>query len=125
MTRSAHIAARAIATDWRCPPDREETEARAERSRTPKALELFARLTPHRCAVDEAKSAEQARQDNLPAEKQIFVRGQIGGEREILINRRNAMSLRVVGGIEGDRFAGQKDLPLVRPVGAGQDLHQR
>ena len=35
------------------------------------------------------------------------------------------MSLRVVGGIEGDRLAGDKDLPLVRPVRAGKDFHER
>ena len=89
------------------------------------ALELLARLPAHRRAVDEAELAEQARQDDLPAEKQILERRQIGGKREILVDRRNAMSLRVIGGIECDRLAGQKDLPLVRPVRAGEDLHQR
>src|ERR1700735_3661715 len=35
------------------------------------------------------------------------------------------MSLRVVGGIEGDRLAGDKNLSLVRPVRARKDLHER
>ena len=89
------------------------------------ALELFARLPAHRRAVDEAELAEQARQDDLPAEKQILERRQIGGKREILIDRRYAVSLRVVGRIEGDRLAGDKDLPLVWPVRAGKDFHER
>ncbi len=86
---------------------------------------MFACLPAHRRAVDEAELAEQARQDDLPAEKQILERRQIGGKSEILIDRRNAVSLRVVGGIEGDRLAGDKDLPLVRPVRPRKDLHER
>ena len=86
---------------------------------------MFAGLPAHRCAVDEAESAEQARQDDLPAKKQILERRQIGGKSEILIDRRDAVSLRVVGGIKGDQLAGDKDLPLVRPVRARKDFHER
>jgi hypothetical protein len=35
------------------------------------------------------------------------------------------LSLRVVGRIEGDRLAGDQDLPLVRPLGSGEDLYER
>jgi hypothetical protein len=86
---------------------------------------LFAGLPAHRRTVDQAELAEQARQDDLAAKKQILERRQIGGKSEILINRRYAVSLRVVGRVEGDRLAGDKDLPLVWTVRAGKDLYKR
>ena len=54
-------------------------------------------MPAHRRTVDEAKLPQQARQDDLSAEKQILKWRQIGGESEILIDRRYALSLRVVG----------------------------
>src|ERR1700728_5198937 len=63
----------------------------------------------------------------MPWSRTCLIRSstQIGGKSEILIDRRNAVSLCVVGGIEGGRLAGDKDLPLVRPVRARKDFHER
>ena len=65
------------------------------------------------------------RLDRLDAEHDVLGDGEDRDQHEVLVDHADAGADRVAGAAELDRLAVDEDLALVRPVEAGEDVHQR
>src|SRR6266404_2741390 len=61
----------------------------------------------------------------MPAEKHVFADAQLRNEHEFLMNDVDAELVSLVWGFDLDRLALPEDLPPVRFIQPGDDLHER
>ena len=61
----------------------------------------------------------------LMADEDVFGHVEIGEEERLLVDRGDAVALRLGRAADRDRLAGQEDLATVRLIDAGHDLDQR
>ena len=62
--------------------------------------------------------------DRLDAEHDVFRHGEHRHQHEVLMHHADAGADGVAGAVEADRLAVDEDFALVRPVEAGEHVHQ-
>src|SRR3954464_11451062 len=127
-TRAPRCTARAIATDWRSPPDSVPTGWSGLRMSMPMAGSCRGgeaggggSLGPGRADPGEGAPAG----DGLRAEEEVPPDRHQRDHREVLVDRRDARVEGVPGCPEGHRLPVEEQLAKVRPVDTGEDLDQR
>ena len=111
--------ASALAISTRCISATREAHDEARRAHLePDAPEERSRLVPLLAPVDEPEASR------LPAEVQVLRDGEVGGERELLVDHGHAEVLGVAGPVELDRLAGELDPPPGWPLDLREELHE-
>ena len=113
-------SALAISTRWRLPTESWPTGCAHIEVADVERVEHLARAVAHRAPVDRAKTVFR----RVPHEN-VFGDGQLGEEQELLVDRRDARLLGVLGRGEAGRLPVERDRAGVGLIDARHDLDQR
>ena len=125
MTRRAfQYMARPMATAWRWPPEKAATGASRRMTWKSSCAIVSLRRLRHRLAVDDRQEAEQLLH-RLAAEEDVGADRQIVGQRQVLVDRLDAVVAGLLRRGERDALAVERDVALVIVEHAGDRLDQR
>ena len=112
--------ARAIATDWRWPPESDLTAVRRFLNR--------GLSRPISCCVADniaESSSEPNTRPQLASEEHVARRVEVVGQRELLVDRFDAQRSRIARVLDGDRLAIDENLPGIGRVRTRQRVNER